>query len=121
MIYKPLTKRAREALEILQAHSDGIHSFKLANLMRWDTNFVPRAISEARDAGYDISSAKEKMGDAWGVRYTFISGPTFRVRSEAQMPKKVMRLVFNPERETYQEVEVEELHPATVIQGGLGL
>ena len=119
MTNKVITKRGREAIEILQLHPEGIHSFALANMMRWDTNYVPNAIREARKAGYDISSTNEKLGNAWGVRYVLISGPTLTVRSTALIPQKATKLIFNKVREIYEEVEVEVMRPATVMQGAL--
>ncbi len=70
------TKRAQKAIEIFeQSPSKSFHSFLLNGPLR--TNFSPRAICEARKAGFVITSVNETLGNARGVRYTLISTPSW--------------------------------------------
>lgn len=113
---KPLTKRAKQAIEILQSHPEGLHSFNLANLMRLDTNYVPRAVNEARAAGYSIASTREKMGNAIGVRYTLASSPA------AAQPKPKRRWVFDAIHQVYTEVTEtinQPIQPIVPVQQAL--
>lgn len=55
-------------LHLLEEHPEGVHSFTLIR-DHWILRASER-VRELRDQGHNIISTPEKMGKAYGVRYT---------------------------------------------------
>ncbi len=80
-----------QTLEILkEVGPTGIHSFELGN--RVGTIRVAARVDDLKHKGYRIDTQREKLGNAWGVRY-FLN----------YTPKPKTEMVFDEERKVYIE------------------
>lgn len=63
-----------KTLDALRKAGDtGVHSFELNRIV--GTTRAAARVRDLRKQGYSITSKREQLGDAWGVRYFLTSSP----------------------------------------------
>ena len=93
-----LTGDTKKTLEILKERgSRGIHSFELNEAV--GTFRCAARIRDLKNVGYNITSVREKLGDAYGARYTLVTGTATQSEATPQVMHPILQPVYEFDNE----------------------
>lgn len=96
------TKQSIIYNELKRAGDRGVHSFDLNRIAQ--TTRTAARIQDLKDLGLSIISKKEKLGNAWGVRYYLGEKTPVQAGTVPQIQPQKKTYVFNEATQSCREV-----------------